>query len=45
MLVPSFFLFICLTLQVHEIEKSVLDHVTTFGLYKSLKKKIMSQHL
>lgn len=39
MLVPSFFglflcLLICLTLQVHEIEKSVLDRVTAFGLYK-----------
>lgn len=27
----------CLTSQTHEIEKSVLDRTTPFGLYKPLK--------
>lgn len=37
MLVPLFF---CLTLQVHEIEKSVRDHAILFGLYKPFLKII-----
>lgn len=38
MLAPPF--FVCLTLQVHEIEKSLLDYITPFGLYERLKNNV-----